>query len=207
MTAPIANLVEQTSISTGLGNFSLTTVQGRQSFNAAFSTGSGNTFYYFISNPNANEWEVGETYLSDAATLVRSGAQTVIDSSNGGLSVNFTSGTKDINNDLPAEIQATLVQPQGKVITAAGPYTLLTTDGIVEINQVTPAPFTVNIDPTALIPFRKYVVKDGKGDANTNNITLALSSGSFDGVSPFVMKYPWQAITFYSNGTNLRGIA
>lgn len=202
---PIANLVEQTSISTGLGTFSLTTVQGRQAFSSAFvGSDVNNLFYYFISNPNAAEWEVGQGYLADSSTLVRA---VVLDSSNAGSLVNFSAGTKDINNDLPAAIQNLIQNPGYKKIIAAGPYTLLPTDQTIEIAQTTGAPFTVNIDPTLLTPGKKFTIKDGKGDANTNNITLVLASGTFDGVSPFILDFPYQSTTFYSTGTNLRGTA
>jgi hypothetical protein len=204
MTLPVANLVEQSSVTNGVGNFTLAVLQGRQSFFSAFGVGSGNSFYYFISNPNAIEWEVGFGYLNDSATLVR---QTVLNSSNGGSLVNFSTGTKDINNDLPAQFQAQIVIPNYKLISAAGPYTLLPMDGIIEINQTVGAPFTVNVDPSVLTPGKLFTIKDGKGDAAINAISLVLASGTFDGVSPFNLDYAYQAATFYSTGVNLRGVA
>lgn len=203
-TAPlIADLVSQLSVSTGTGVFSLTPVQGRQPF-SIFGTGGTDKFFYFITNGSANEWEVGTGHLSDASTLVR---DTVLGSSNAGALVNFSSGTKTVVNDVPASYQNQLLNPALRTITAAGPITLLVSDKIVQINQSVGATMTVNIDPAALIVGKYYTVKDRKGDAATNNITLVPSSGSFDGAGTYVMSYPYQAITFYSDGTNLCGVA
>lgn len=99
----IANLVHQTSTDTGLGNFTLTAVNGKQTFDQAFGHGSTqNVFFYFISNESAGEWEEGTGHLSNATTLVR---DTVQQSSNANAAVNFTAGTKDVVNDLPSQYQ------------------------------------------------------------------------------------------------------
>ncbi len=96
--AAIDNLVHETSTSTGTGNFTLSAVDGRQSFNDAFGTGGTDAFYYFLSHRTAGEWEVGTGHLSDATTLVR---DTVLASSTGSA-VSFSAGTKDVTNDVPA---------------------------------------------------------------------------------------------------------
>jgi hypothetical protein len=102
MPAP-ANLVHQSTTTTGTGNLTLSTVNGKQSFAGAFGTGTTtNVFDYFISNQNAAEWEVGTGHMSDATTLVR---DTVVASSNSNSTVNFSSGNKDITNDIPAAKQ------------------------------------------------------------------------------------------------------
>ena len=95
----IANLVHETSTSTGTGNFTLASVNGKQSFNDAFSTGGTDVFHYFISNRDAAEWEYGSGHMSDATTLVR---DTVIESSNSNSAVSFSAGVKDVTNDVPA---------------------------------------------------------------------------------------------------------
>lgn len=102
MPAP-ANLVHQQSTTTGTGNFTLSAVNGKQSFATAFGTGaSTDVFDYFISNQSASEWERGTGHMSDATTLVR---DTVIESTNSNAAVNFSSGTKDVANDIPAAKQ------------------------------------------------------------------------------------------------------
>lgn len=206
MTAPaLGNFVAQRSISTGTGDFSLTTILGRQSLaSAAGGLGAGFPIFYFISNPNAAEWEEGIGYMADVSTLVRS---VVENSSNGGSAVNFTAGTKDVINDLPAQYQTALVKPPYRLVTAPGAVTLLASDGIVEIDKATPATTAVIVDPTILVVGKLYTVKLSKDDGVTNQVTITPSSGNFDGAGSYTLSYPRQAVTFFSNGTNLRAIA
>src|SRR3954447_25596258 len=100
------NLVHESSISTGSGNFTTTALNGKVRFgDGTYGFGVGvttNVFDYFISNRDAAEWEVGIGHCSALGTLVR---DTVILSSNANAAVNFTAGTKDITNDVPASQQ------------------------------------------------------------------------------------------------------
>ena len=124
MTA-IDDLVHETATTTGTGNFTLSNVDGRQSFNSAFGTGGTDVFYYFISHRTAGEWEVGTGHLSTSTTLVR---DTVLASSNSGSAVNFAAGTKDVTNDLPASILTK--GPTIQTFTSSGTYT--PPDGLVK---------------------------------------------------------------------------
>ena len=108
MPAP-ANLVQEISISAGLGNFTLTAADGRQTFNQAFGLGGTNVFDYFITSRTAGEWERGTGHLLNATTLVR---DTVIESSNSDAAVNFSAGTTDVTNDVPAGNQVLLDEDQ-----------------------------------------------------------------------------------------------
>lgn len=101
MPAP-SDLVHETTSSTGTGNLTLANVNGKRSFNTAFGTGGTDLFDYFISNRDAAEWERGTGHLSAASTFVR---DTVLASSNAGAAVNFSAGTKDVTNDIPAAAQ------------------------------------------------------------------------------------------------------
>lgn len=99
----IANLVHQQSTTTGTGNFTLSAVNGKQSFNTAFGNGATtDVFPYFISNQSAAEYERGTGHMSDATTLVR---DTVSESTNANAAVNFSAGTKDVVCDVPATRQ------------------------------------------------------------------------------------------------------
>jgi hypothetical protein len=101
-----ANLVHQTSTGTGTGNLTLAVVNGKQSFNTAFGNGAPtDVFVYFISHQSAAEYERGTGHMSDATTLVR---DTVIESTNSNNAVNFSAGTKDVTNDIPAASQVQL---------------------------------------------------------------------------------------------------
>ncbi len=97
------NLVHETSVTTGTGNQTLVAVDGKRTFNTEHSTGGTDVFDYFISNPDAAEWERGTGHMSSSTVLVR---DTVIQSSNGDAAVSFTAGTKNVTNDLPSSEQA-----------------------------------------------------------------------------------------------------
>ena len=101
MPAP-ANLVHETSTTTGTGNFTVAAVNGKQRVSTAFGTGGSNVFDYFISNRDAAEYERGTGHMSGANTLVR---DTVIESTNSNNAVNFSAGIKDVTNDVPAASQ------------------------------------------------------------------------------------------------------
>ncbi|HNI20770.1 MAG TPA: hypothetical protein PLS35_18765, partial [Nitrospira sp.] len=101
MPAP-GDLIHQQSTSTGTGNITLSSVNGKRTFNDEFGTGGTDKFDYFISNQAAAEWERGTGHLSASTTLVR---DTVLASSNANAAVNFSAGTKDIANDVPAALQ------------------------------------------------------------------------------------------------------
>jgi hypothetical protein len=99
----VADLVRQLTTGTGTGSFTLSAVNGYQTFNEAFGTGGTDLFYYFISHNSADEWEYGTGHLSDATTLVR---DTVIGGTNGTSKVSFAAGVKDVMNDIPSILQA-----------------------------------------------------------------------------------------------------
>jgi hypothetical protein len=112
MAAPfsLANLVHEQSTTTGTGNFTLSQISGKQTFSAAFGTGTTtDIFEYFISNEVANEWEHGTGHMSDSVTLVR---DTIWDSSNSGSAVSFSSGTKDVTQAISAQA---LWAPRGTI--------------------------------------------------------------------------------------------
>ena len=90
--------VKETTTTTGTGNITLAgAATGYQAFSAVFDVGAQYDFYYCIAA--GSEWEVGEGYLSGSTTLVR---REVKASSNGGALVNFSAGTKDVFNTIPA---------------------------------------------------------------------------------------------------------
>lgn len=122
--AKIGNLVQQTSITIGTGDFTTVSVNGKRDFATEFSTGGTDVFYYFISHQTAAEWEYGTGHMSASNTLVR---DTVIQSSNANALVNFSIGTKDVVNDLPASLQALLESTTGSgaIVRATSP-TLVT---------------------------------------------------------------------------------
>ena len=103
MALVIKDRVLETCSSPGSGAVTLLgAVTGYQTFNAA--VGTGNTCYYAIADQNGNNWEVGVGTFTAPASLART---TVLASSNGGSSVNFSTGTQNVF----------LTYPAGKVVT------------------------------------------------------------------------------------------
>ncbi len=137
MPAP-ANLVHEISTSTGTGNLTLAAVNGKVRFSdATYGFGTGVTtdvFDYFIANRSAGEWEIGTGHMSDANTLVR---DTVVASSNADAAVNFSAGTKDVTNDVPAAEQ--LRRAGGQTLTG-GFLSDSYPGGTISSGTYTPAP-------------------------------------------------------------------
>ncbi len=99
MALVLADRVRETTTTTGNGTITLAgAVVGFQSFAAV---GNGNVTYYTIAGQGTSEWEVGiGTYTSSGTTLSR---DTILSSSNSGLAVNFSAGTKDVFVVYPSE--------------------------------------------------------------------------------------------------------
>jgi hypothetical protein len=100
------NLIHEVSSTTGTGNFTTVAVNGKvqcgDATNGFGTGGTPNVFDYFISNRDAAEWERGTGHCSALGALVR---DTVLASSNANALVNFSAGTKDVTNDIPAAKQ------------------------------------------------------------------------------------------------------
>lgn len=88
----------------------------------------------------------------------------------------------------------------GRVVTAAGAITMATTDNVVIVNKTVGAATTVNLvgSPTT---WTSFTIKDGKGDAGTNNITITPAAGTIDGASTYVMGTNYQSATVVYSGS------
>ena len=97
MALVLKDRVQETTTTTGTGTITLNgAVSGFQSFS---TIGNGNTCYYAI--VGENEWEVGlGTYTASNTTLSR---DTILESSNSGTVVSFSTGTKNVFVTYPAE--------------------------------------------------------------------------------------------------------
>src|ERR1700761_1559480 len=101
--ATIADLVQQTTTSTGTGALTLSHSSGFVDFNTAFGNGSAaDVFYYYIYDTTNDAWERGTGHMSSSTSLVR---DTLIASSTGSF-ISFGAGTKVVVCDLPASVQA-----------------------------------------------------------------------------------------------------
>lgn len=84
-----------------------------------------------------------------------------------------------------------------RVVTASGAIIADATDYIIVVNKAVGAATSVTL-PTAAVSGKIYVVKDGKGDAAVNNITIF---GSIDGATNLVMNLSYEAVTLAWNGS------
>ena len=87
-----------------------------------------------------------------------------------------------------------------RVITGADPVTVTTADYLVVVNKTIGAATPVTLPASPAIG-DTYIVKDGKGDAWLNAITVAPAAGTIDGAPNYVLSIGYGAITFVYNGT------
>lgn len=99
MSLVVKDRIKETSTTAGTGAITLNGAEfGFQSFSVV---GNGNTTYYAIVDSMSGAWEVGiGTYTSSGSTLSR---DTVLESSNSGSLVSFSSNSKDVFVTYPAE--------------------------------------------------------------------------------------------------------
>ena len=124
MPSRVYDRVKETSASTGTGDFTLGgAVAQFRAFSDVFTPGANlqvaNPVFYTIAGQSGTEWEVGLGHLTDATTLAR---DEVFSSSNGGALVNFSAGTKDVFNTIPASRIEELFTKGQAVAIAKGLY-------------------------------------------------------------------------------------
>lgn len=86
------------------------------------------------------------------------------------------------------------------VVTTASPYTALTTDCVIISNKAVAGAGTINLCAT-LQTGRVVIIKDGKGDANSNNITVQGNGKNIDGASSKVINTAYGVLRVIYNGT------
>lgn len=87
-----------------------------------------------------------------------------------------------------------------RVVTAAGAITITTADYLVIANKTVGAATIVNL-PATPETGRVYRIKDGKGDAQTNNITITPNSGTIDGATTQIINANYGTVDVIYNGT------
>ena len=205
MALVVKDRVRETSTSTGTANVILNgAVQAFQDFSVI---GDGNTTYYAIVDATTGDWEVGiGTYTLSTTTLTR---DTILESSNGGAAVNFTSNVKDVFVTYPAERavygNATNVvtgytitggsinnTPIGATTTSTGAFTSLTSSSTTTLNGTTiPASKTlVDTDSSQTLTNKDYNGSIGATTASTGAFTDFTASGTASFTSTGAVKIP-----------------
>lgn len=87
-----------------------------------------------------------------------------------------------------------------RVVTAAGTITITSADHVVAVNKTTGAATAVTLP--AGVTGQTYVIKDMKGDAVTNNITITPAAGTIDGAGTLVISANYGSKTLVYNGAS-----
>lgn len=88
-------------------------------------------------------------------------------------------------------------------IVTTTPTSLTAADKVVIINKATAGAHTINLEDIALRKVgRSYTIKDGKGDAHINPITINAYTGqTIDGQTSVVINTSYSSVTIVNNGT------
>lgn len=87
-----------------------------------------------------------------------------------------------------------------RVITEAGDVTVATSDYVVIVNKTSGEATAVNL-PSTPTNGTVFIIKDGKGDSATNNITVTPSVENIDGSANYVINVNYGSVTIVYNGT------
>lgn len=122
-----------------------------------------------------------------------SGATLPLNNSNNAFSGNNSfSGTSTFTGSIKAPI---------RTVTAAGAITVsATTDYFICVNKASGAATVVNL-PASPGTGLTYVVKDCKGDAATNNITITPNAGNIDNAGTYVISTNLASVAVVYDGT------
>jgi hypothetical protein len=86
------------------------------------------------------------------------------------------------------------------VVVATANYTVLAANNIVVVNKSTGSATTITL-PTGPATGQIHIIKDGKGDAATNNITIQGNGKNIDGAASRVVSFNYGAVSLVYNGT------
>jgi len=92
------------------------------------------------------------------------------------------------------------VKPRIQYKTDSGAVTMLEETDVLFVNKGTGGATTVNFKP---ISYKTQTVKDLKGDAVTNNITLAPTTGNIEGATTYAININRQSVTLLGNTTEV----
>ena len=100
----------------------------------------------------------------------------------------------------------TTLAAKTSVHTSTGNYTIGNVETILVINKTVAATTTVTL-PSSPLTGRLVFVKDGKGDAATNNITVQAASGNVDGSATQLIAVNYGSLLLIYNGTQWNIVA
>lgn len=86
-----------------------------------------------------------------------------------------------------------------RVVTAAGPVSIGAGDGLVVIRKAAGSATAVTLEANPAVG-ATHSLKDGRGDAATNAITVTPAAGAIDGAGSYVMSTAFEAVTLVYDG-------
>lgn len=100
---------------------------------------------------------------------------------------------------VPAAVSTTTRIPP-RIVTVAGPITILAADGLVVVNQTVPATVSVTLEANPLAG-AAHRISDGNGTAAQFPITVTPASGLVGGKANFILNEPWGTLGVEYSGT------
>jgi hypothetical protein len=142
---------------------------------------------------------VGSTPEIDLVTAISGNTYTVTRGYEGTTATGHSAGAQ-VGQFVTAGV-ITDMYPAQRVVTSC-PVNMTAADQIVEINQASGSCAVTG--PSNPVPGKTYTIKDGGLNAATYPITLNPASGTIDGSASITLNQNGQALSFESNGSNLR---
>lgn len=113
---------------------------------------------------------------------------------------------KTVLVDTLLTVEGSLVSEGGRtlntvVLTSNGPHTLLASNDVAIITPISPGASSVILPAASSGTIgRRFIVKDGLGDAGTNNITIATVGGNIDGAITYTINTNYGKVTVVDGG-------
>jgi hypothetical protein len=98
----------------------------------------------------------------------------------------------------PATIPS--ITPLVRIFTGSGTITMLYSDNVICVKKATGAATAVTLVASPYVG-ETVSIKDCKGDANTNNITITPAAGTIDGSATDVISAAYGSVWLLYNGT------
>lgn len=122
----------------------------------------------------------------------------IASSGGGGGAVDSVFGRTGVVAAVSGDYNSSQIPRATRTFIAAGAATLTANDDLLVINKTSGAATVVNL-PAGVLG-REFTIKDGKGDAGSNPITLTPAAGTIDGQATIVLNIAYEAITVIYNG-------
>lgn len=86
------------------------------------------------------------------------------------------------------------------LVATATPVAVAATNQVVITKMAAASAVAVNL-PAAPVSGQTHTIKDGKGDAAANNVTITPAAGNIDGAANYVLTQNYESVTLIYNGT------